>query len=412
MQQDSGAKDEFIITKGFDYYRLIGYRCFGPLVIGFLDWMRQETEQSKCEQIIFTARDCFVFNEAFKILYPNFNLPVKYLYLSRASTLPARIVEQPSVETFLNNATLKRYTSPNLLVTRYGFDEKQWHDRILSLGIEPDKPVDKNSYYVEGPYRKLAKMILEDYLPQAFTKTNLLCQYLEDQGVSGRVAVVDSGWNGSTQSAIISLAERLHGDTLTTVGLYLMANNPERQVREGMNIKGYLYDGNHSRNDYVFSMAAQGLVEFFCGQQCGSTIGYAKNVDGSIVPVLDKYEFASGSDYSEVADIMNVMHEGCLCYVKENVGRPFLSVEHSFCQLKKITSEPCFEDVKRLGSLLFLEGEVHPLAKPEPLKTYVSNPKKLIADFSRSTWKLGFLNSLFHNKAFSLFLYRILLRFK
>ena len=161
MQQDSGAKDEFIITKGFDYYRLIGYRCFGPLVIGFLDWMRQKAEQSKCEQIIFTARDCFVFNEAFKILYPNFNLPVKYLYLSRASTLPARIVEQPSVETFLNNATLKRYTSPNLLVTRYGFDEKQWHDRILSLGIEPDKPVDKNSYYVEGPYRKLAKMILE-----------------------------------------------------------------------------------------------------------------------------------------------------------------------------------------------------------------------------------------------------------
>lgn len=394
------------------YYDAVGYGCFGPLTVGFLEWMAREALDAGCDQLIFAARDCFVFDKAFSILYPDFKLPTSYLYLSRASTLPARIVERPTVETLLNNATLKRLTSPNLLIKRYGFDEKEWSDQIVALGIEPDRPVDRKLYYAEGAYRNLSRLILDAYLPTAYAKTDLLCRYLEQQGVRGKVAVVDSGWNGSTQSSIISLGERLGSGGLTTYGLYLMANKPEKQVRKGMDIKGYIYDSKHPDSDFVFAMAAQGFIEFFCGQPCGSTIGYSKGPDGTVTPVLDTYEFGPDSRCPEVADIMGILHEGCLRYVRDNVGVSVSDVDSAFSSLRAITSSPSYEDVKRIGELCFMEGEVHHLAKPDRLGVYLKNPKKLIADFSHSTWKLGFLNALFRNEAFSLFAYRKLLRFK
>lgn len=402
-------------TAAKQLYEEIGYSCFGPLIYGFTTWVKQCIDQESIDQLVYVARDGYVLKKAFEILFPEVTIPVKYLYVSRMSTMPSRIIDDPTVGNLLNNASLRKYSSLSLVLNRFGITKEEWAECGSPDNLDINASVEKDLFYSDVKYQEACKRILELYMPKAKEQSKLFLSYLKAEEISGRIILVDSGWNGSTQSALITADK--DNNSLQCKGLYLMANYPSKQALPGMDIDGYLFDESHSHSDYVDAMTAQGLIEFFLSQKCGTTLGYKVDpLNGVTIPILGSYEFDASTGLSFVGEALDAMQEACLNYIRakangESVVEP-LVYSDAFSALKRVTADPSKKELDYLGNLVFSEGEIHHLAKPKRTMYYATHPKELLRDFGASTWKLGFLCGILKNNKIANMAYHQLLKLK
>ena len=134
------------------FYWKAGYEHFGPLLVGFSDWIAGEARREELDQILFLARDGYVPIQAFRLLYPSQNAKTTYFFASRASTLATRVLEEGSLESFLRNAHLRRLSSPALLAQRFDLGS-----RFLELAAKEAK-IDQLVVSIEGCISATAHM--------------------------------------------------------------------------------------------------------------------------------------------------------------------------------------------------------------------------------------------------------------
>ncbi|WP_455137358.1 hypothetical protein [Thermophilibacter sp.] len=399
------------MSTGESYYFRLGYDVFGPLVVGFSGWLLRESREYRAEAIAFCARDGYILKDAFDLLYPDCEIPTKYLYVSRASTLPTRILAQKNFSDVLDNAHLRKLTSPALLASRFNLS----HERALELakrcGVDVSSPVPAGRYYADNSaYRRFAELLVKEYRMSAAEGSGLFSRYLDEVGTGTRAVIVDVGWNGSTQAAM-ELANKGRRTTTEYLGCYLAANKSERLYDSNLKVEGYLYDEGHPFSDWFHVMESMGLLEFFLGAPHGTTLGY-QIVDDVVVPVLGEFEFDDSSEGRRTKEALEQMHQGCLAYVRAHCSSKVPCVENAAHELIEVCSDPSDEDLYMLGDLLFFEGKASRLASPRPVREYLRSPWLLASEFGASTWKLGFLCRMLRSRALARTIYRFLLRMK
>ncbi|MCG4515551.1 hypothetical protein [Eggerthella lenta] len=391
------------------FYWKAGYEHFGPLLVGFSDWIAGEARREELDQILFLARDGYVPIQAFRLLYPSQNAKTTYFFASRASTLATRVLEEGSLESFLRNAHLRRLSSPALLAQRFDLGSRFLELAAKEAKIEPASSVDRGLYFGNGSHAFFARMAYEEYLPRAKKFAGMFARYVSEQVSSGNIGVVDVGWHGSTQRALMACADDMCASR-RYLGYYFGVSDVGRSFA-----KGFLYDGRGNKEDYFDMKASSALLELFLGAPHATTGGYKLNgAQNRVIPVFGAYEYASSrGQFEREHDALWNLREGALSYVKEealNARRVPLGKEQAFRPLKSLATNPSNAQLRAFGSLRFLEGGMHSVAEPSGIKSIFRNPKQIIEEFGESTWKYGFLCRFFHCKAVARVLYGALLK--
>jgi hypothetical protein len=152
-----------------------------------------------------------------------------------------------------------------------------------------------------------------------------LFQYLREVGVrpGSRIAIVDVGWNGTTQEAFEAAVRPLMD--IDVVGYYFcLANTPERLSRSSkQTMTAFINEDNTSAAVVATVYANRVAIEQFFSAPHDSVIGYEVGSQG-VTPVMD----AGRGDTASLLDISTAVCEGAVAFTKHLKTFPDISGIH------------------------------------------------------------------------------------
>lgn len=369
-----------------DYYENIGFQVFGPLLYGFLTWVRAKEEELKPELLLFLARDGFIIKKAYELLY-GYSEQNKYLYVSRRSLTVPRSINAGNMKQILETIP---YIKRN----------ETMHDFLYKLGIEDD---DIEKYLLKKYGEKITKAFLHSQQGEevfADIKNRLhsnaekelenclgyLIPFFEDK----KVALIDLGWYGTIQKSIDDLLS--DNNIRTDIYGFYIGKIYRKDQKVNHKMQGYIYDCDRSdKSDPNMIFGFNGLIESFFTANHGSAKKYKKE--------LKKYEVVLEDYEKENWEIISRMHSGALDFIKKakslyGFAGITLKPETAYSAAEKLFMNPSLFDIKELGKLVFYDVYYKKIVFYSGWKTYLRKPIKLYEDFMVSNWKIGYLKIL------------------
>ena len=367
--------------KGKKYYEF-GRMYFGPFLLGFTRWLCGQIKKNKIDKLFFFARDGYMMEKAFRLIEQEI-IYEKYVYFSRKSIRQALLHRCCNYDESLRYISSEKNITFGGILECYGFDKNERIElaKEYSISLEQDFKVDELAYneQIKNIYTDLQNEINRKSQEQ----DELLIQYIQQLGISGRIGIVDIGWKGSMQYYLETFVKH-HNLDISFVGFYVGILPGKKLNGE---VYGFLYDSSNSKLRKKVLCFAGGLERLFQSLE-GSTYGYVGN-NGEIRPVLNDYEYA---DSPEIQTYILNMQEGAMEFVKENKNC-MIANEKLAKKLIQFGVSPTLKDVK-----LFL-----PFYNTDGIRAYYVSQKPIykyglhdfIHAFSNSPWKNGFLKSVF-----------------
>lgn len=348
-----------------------GYKGFGPLIIGFTAWIRQQAVNNGIETLYFLSRDTKVVYDCFKELYPENSPEVKYLYSSRRSVKVPLIKNRNDI---LNEVykTIYSTTISQWLESSFGLSREMYDEDILKqLELKGyDHPIG-----VKFSKEKLAKIVME-LEEKIFTVTKIerdnILDYLKSEGLNTQdnIAVIDIGYAGTMQAAYRHLLKK---DNI--YGFYLATfNTALKNIQDTNLIKGYCMDfGSPNHSMHTISSHRFIYEALFCDAD-GSFIKPIKTASGF---QLIKSTFDDSVRHSVVKEI----HRGTLTLAEDlKRGMPIENLDSyvdpniAGYAFNNYLKEPQINDAKLLSGIIF-EDAVAPNARK-----YIVIPDNLKSD--------------------------------
>lgn len=160
----------------------LGYIYFGPLIFNYFAWLK--TEIGECDKILFNSREGFFLQQIYELFREKFDLPQSvYFKTSRKLSATASFFNETDI---YHTFDLHRYNGKlsNLLEHRFGVKVEGLNDVLIDTSIELPN--------------------LTPYLTNILTNSKRVRDeyevYIKDIiGSSNNVAMIDSGYQGTTQ---------------------------------------------------------------------------------------------------------------------------------------------------------------------------------------------------------------------
>lgn len=376
------------ISNCSSYYEKFGFAVLGPAIFSFSKWIEQKCKENDIKKIFFFSRDGYIMKEAFDII-SNGEIITKYINVSRKSLRAPYNAINYSKKDILKLIPSTKQIKAKTIFEYFGLDFNNYLSLLNEFGIKPDSIVYHKDF--QGKYNALFDRILPDYIDKANLELKIALDYLKQEGVEGKMAVVDVGWHNSMQYCLESILNdnNVRNDIY---GIYFGIQNKAFEVK---NYMGFAKDENES--DYVESVASYiGLIESFFLEQSGTTLGY-HIVDGKIVAKKAKYEYEKNSlEYKSYFE----MQQGIIGYIrllKQIKYSQFLSLNgyDSFLPIKTFGINPYIKDVEKFEDFRFYSEDICNMIGYKGVLHYLFKPKDLKSDLLNSKWKAGFFKKVF-----------------
>ncbi len=369
-------------NKKFDnYFEKVGTTAFGPLLLGFSNWLIKNLEKEGINKVFFLSRDGFILKKAFDIIN-NTNITSSYLYVSRRSTSVPLLWNNNDFEHLDNIIAMSNQFTNADFINRLGLDINLYEEQLKNLNLDKDETFSKSNYKKSLKLKKFYQQIENDVIKNSKQEYDKIIKYLEQEKFSGKIAIVDIGWHGSIQRNLQKLAPNV-----TIKGYYMGCSKRE-------NMHGFLFS-SEKEDKQICNHLPYGIFETLFLEQCGSVKKY-KIKNNEIEPIFELYEFRNEIKLQE--KIENV-HTSALEYVKNNNLKILYSLNTSCkCYLEnlyKIMNIPTKEDVKMFGPMPFYDTFYTKIITSQSLAFYCFHPSKFFKDFYLSTWREGFLKKVF-----------------
>ncbi|MDR5831976.1 hydrolase [Caballeronia sp. LP006] len=263
----------------------LGFRFGGPAATGFLDWIARKSREDRIDLILFVSRDGHILERLASSL--------------GAGQLPEYAYFKGSRVAFTMAATDDANFDSQIDFFLAGSHGLKPFEVLERIGIEPpaDSVMDDLGLGAATTVSDANMSRMRDFL-SAYRATILqacrrnrrgLLQYLIQAGVKPgmRVAMVDVGWNGTTQEALDMALAKLMDVQL--YGYYLCLNESKECLRRKAKL----------RMDALFSNASIGAsrvtrvyenrvaVELFFSAPHDAVIGYQPSFNGSVGVIED-----------------------------------------------------------------------------------------------------------------------------
>ena len=384
-----------------DKYYQFGEKCLGPLLLGYSKWLLDNFRKEDIHKVYFFSRDGYLMKQAFDIL-PDSNVNIKtfYLEVSRRSLRVPILWKNYSLKNLLTMLTPSMLIPLVSVFDAVGLDVSNYLPLLNKYGFNRNSVIYRKDFLdneqLKGMYSELSKDIKEVSLAEYEN----LKEYLKEQEIAGKFAIVDIGWSGGMQRFLQTTLKEMEINA-EIYGYYTgIANYYKRNVSDGfaLNMHGYLFDFMHNPSDKDCRNCFVGLYEMLFLENKGSVEKYVRNDNDQIEAVRYPYEYlVNGEMLSEVESIKSTQ-KGALDYVKRHKCDSVENLDKlSLCRtLLREGQYPSDEGIRLFADFRFFdEGEYYKLACPRSLWFYLLHPSDFKIDFLKSRWKTAFLKRLF-----------------
>jgi FMN phosphatase YigB (HAD superfamily) len=265
-------------------YAELGFVYGGAANYGFLEWIRKQAPLDGVDQVLFLSRDGYALQRIAE-QQASENLPRSCYFLGSRTTYTLAAMRDENFDAHI----------PFLLSGAGGLAPCELLERI---GVTPPSPGVMNDLGLGGDvkigpdhYARLASFLVayrKEILKVCARNRRGLFRYLREMGVKpgSRVAVVDVGWNGTTQEAFEAAVRPLMD--LDVIGYYFcLADTPDRAKRGAtQKMTAFIDEANTSSKIVEAVYANRVAVEQFFSAPHGSVIGFQPHSTG-VQPVMD-----------------------------------------------------------------------------------------------------------------------------
>lgn len=380
-----------------DEYYKFGYEVFGPLLYGFIRWLRKETEKDNIEQIFFLSRDGYVMKKLYDQV--EHNIPAFYFEASRRSLRVPRYNSSYSYGDIVRTLTVPNMTNVVQIMDSFGLEYSAYKKEIAKCGISIDAQVKRDNLNKNEKFRKLFGLIKEDLFENSENEKEILLKYLLKYDFDKRTAIVDIGWGGSMQKYLLESLNDV-GINCDMTGYYVGLTLKSRKNFVGSNskAKGYAFDCLN-RDDEELESSYIGLIESMFLEPDGSVKCYVEQ-RGNVVAKRYKYEYLEDGILANEATIVSKVQEGALRFsldFDKSVNSELIDDNKKifYGNMHEVGVNPKNINIKQFGNFRFFNcGNQVYLAHSRKLLRYCTKPELLKRDIYDSQWKIGFLKAL------------------
>lgn len=361
-------------------YRL-GFDVFGPIVKGFLEWIKVHKDNYNLDAILFLARDGYVLQE---ISDQEGELTSFYSYLSRRSVVIPMIQYRQSLEDILR--LYKSWQSNiklNTLFNRLGIPYDA--EVVRSVGLSESSTFTRDELPQDERIQALYSQVRAKVYYNSQEQGQLLSDYLKQYKDYGRIGIVDLG-AGTIVSALQQYST-IKNYNIDWIPLYLQ--NSLEPTDSYINISQNYELQTALRLGYMF-------LEVFFTAPHGTTLGYEYNENCEAIPLLEDYEYSSIPE--EYKNRLAELHQGAMdfyqSYPLDMMQYGSIDAGLVMTNFIQFVLHPDDEDIAYWGPYPVYIDSFEPMVKNKSLVAYLINPKQLVTDFKDSIWPAGFLHAL------------------
>ena len=361
-------------------YRL-GFDVFGPIVKGFMEWIKAHKDKYNLDAILFLARDGYVLQD---ISDQEETFTSFYSYLSRRSVVIPMIQYCQSLEDILRlYKSWQQNITLNTLFNRLGipFDAEV----VRSAGLSESSTFTRDELSRDERIQALYSQVQSKVYYNSKEQGQLLSDYLKQYNDYGRIGIVDLG-AGTIVSALQQYST-IKNYNIDWIPLYLQNSHEPKDsyidVSQNYELQTAL------RLGYMF-------LEVFFTAPHGTTLGYEYDGKGEAVPLLEDYEYSSIPE--KYKNRLTELHQGAKdfyqFYPLDMMKYGSIDTDIVMTNFNQFVLHPDDEDVAYWGPYPVYIDSFEPMVKNKSLFSYLGNPKQLATDFKDSIWPSGFLHAL------------------
>ena len=366
-----------------DSYFQIGYEALGPLLYGFSVWLHKKIMHANYDRIVFLSRDGQVMKQAYELLFGE-SEKTQYLYGSRRSLIVPILWKNPEIEYVKDIIHFHDRMSINEFLERIGLDSSQCHNQLSFHGYSGDSLINICQFTDDKAflsfYETIKPLIIEQSKKEYQSAYNYWAHNIDG---ASKIAIVDIGWNGNMQNALLNLLQNQ-----VEINGYYIGVNPKTKHTFHMN--GFLFDKS---SDTVLKGKIDnfsGLFESFFMADHGSVKRYTK--DGvELLPY--EYSLLDGKIVDEDQCIRKIQC-GALHYIKDIISiigdnEVVFSSDDSICNMLSLGLNPSNEACNLFGDFRFYNSGISYLARPQ-------NKRFSLQELKQTNWRIGYLKRCFH----------------
>lgn len=387
------------------FAKTVGYEILGPMLWGYSQWLQEQIKADGIEKIFFLSRDGALLQKAYQILYPDSRIRQVYLYASRQALQVPMLAECRNYYEMIQlmKPMMHSHTLENI-GKECQFDN-HYEEGCRQLGLEMNLnvfhiPAEKQQSYYELVYRLGEQRFRE--------QIKLIQAYLKEVEFRAKVAVVDIGWQGTMQKALLEYC----GNKISVIGYYLGVRNVyAKNYYEGLVRKGYLFDPEKHEDRSLKLRFTTEVIETMFSNSDGSVAGYRKESDG-VVPCLGENEYSGNADvFVEQVQTAALQfltdRKQCSVYAEQPITDTLIMKGYS-----RFAVKPTLKTVNYFKNFYFFDGGVKKMVPGYSLFYYLCHPQILKMDINASVCKIFVLKHLFklplpYYSLLKFFLYRL-----
>lgn len=388
--------------KMIDPYYKFGYEKFGPFLWGYVKWLHSDFKKENIKKVFFFSRDGYIMKKAYDLLYHD-DIKDMYLEVSRRSLRVPILWLNSSFENYINMISPSKLVTIQSIFDGAGLDIDNYKELLKKYNFTKESNFDRSEILSNKHLKGLYIELLPEILKKSKLEYRLLQQYLNQQGVSGKFAMVDIGWGGSMERYLTRTLNTLHIPH-DIYGYYIgVADYYTKNIKEfPLRMKGYLFDFKNDDKAVDKRSSFVGLFESLFLEQAGSVENYKRESNGKVVSNRYPYEYLDNNKPTFELISVKKIQKGAIAFIKD--------VQHDFVlsNLLKFDSDELYQGIEQTGMQpskedlnlfanfhFYDEGRDDKLAVPAGLFSYMKHPKKLKEDFLVSRWKIGFMKKMF-----------------
>jgi predicted HAD superfamily hydrolase len=370
----------------------LGYRVFGPLLVGFMLWLKRIVAQNPPDKLIFIARDAHFLRAHMRRFLSELEPPIdmEYAYVSRGSLLLPSLTDFP-LQRLKHLVSGKSSRSVGEHLRRLGLEPNVLTGVIRSVGYDSADDVVANG---DPRMELLLGKLQHEILTESARLRPLAKSYLEGLvGDATQIVLVDVGWVGNTQSAFVHLLEPGRPQ-LQIRGCYVGTfDNARDNVYPGHPMHGWLTGGSDSpvaERKFWWAGGVE-LLEFAMTAPHPTTLGYASDENGVVTPTFE----ANSTDMA-MCRLAQRLQLGAGEFVHDfrsvfgDIPAAGLDGKAWAGEYFRLVTAPTPEEAALLGDVTHSDaaGET---SRRLPLAPLISDPDAAFETAHRSFWKAGFL---------------------